>query len=151
MILKKLFIGLLGLVAVQAYADVYVDGNIGLNTTYGAFAWNVDGGYMINKNLGLEGGLTYSSGSYYWNSDYWMFDGAVKGVLPLSDVFALYGKAGLALNSYTGEYSNANLGILLGVGAQFNLDRYWTLHVEDYASTGYANPNFLMFGGQYNF
>ncbi len=147
--MKKILLILLSVCAIESYAEnVYVDGDIGFNTSWGSFAWNIDGGYMFNKNLGLEGGLTYSSG---WLSDYWMFDGAVKGVLPMSDVVLLYGKAGLALNSNSGYNSGANLGLLFGLGAQFNLNKYWSLHVEDYTSTGYANPNFLMFGGQYDF
>lgn len=132
---------------------------------------------MFNKYVGLEGGFTYSPGSSTtWNngwgssasssSDYYMLDAAVKGVLPLTEQFSLFGKLGIANNTYTwsgsacdgnncanSSSSWSNTGLLIGAGAAFNLSRQWQLHLEDYTSTGNNgnNPNFFMFGGQYNF
>lgn len=167
---RLLTLGLLS-ASLLAYADtpVYVDTNIGINTSWDTLGLDADMGYMFSKYIGVEGGLTYSPGySYNWgpysySSNYWMFDGAAKGVLPLSDIFSLYGKVGLAFNNYSGswsgcgnygcgspEYSGSNVGLLLAGGVQFNLSRQWSLHVEDHTSTG-PNPNFLMFGGQFNF
>lgn len=169
--MKKILLLLMCISTIPAAtAAAYIDANIGANTSWNSLGLNADAGYMFNKYLGLEGGLTYSPGySYNWgpgysyNTSYWMFDGAVKGVLPLSNIFELYGKLGLALNNYTTtwngcngiscggpNYSGSNIGILVAGGAQFNLTRQWSLHVEDYTSTG-PNPNFLMFGGQFNF
>lgn len=152
---------------VTANAAAYIDANIGVNTSWSTLGLNADAGYMFNRYVGLEGGLTYSPGySYSWgpysySTSYWMLDGAVKGVLPLTDVFAVYGKLGVAFNNYTNSwsgcngcdgpsYDGSNVGVLAAIGAQFNLSRQWSLHIEDYTSTG-ANPNFLMFGGQFNF
>ena len=167
--MKRLIAILLAGTCISAYAEnVYVDANIGVNTSWNALGLNADVGYMFNKYVGLEGGFTYSPGYNYtwgpagsWSSDYYMFDGAVKGVLPLTNVIALYGKLGLALNNYSSSwngcpgcgspsYSGSNVGLLVAGGVQFNISRAWSLHVEDYTSTG-PNPNFFMFGGQYNF
>lgn len=167
--MKKILLALLATSSVSVFADpAYIDANIGVNTSWSSLALNVDAGYMFNKYVGLEGGLTYSPGYSQnfgpygnYDSSYWMFDGAVKGVLPLSDVFSLYGKAGIAFNNYSASwsancsgcnasYSGSNVGLLLGVGAQFALSREWSLHLEDYTSTG-PNPNMFVFGGQYNF
>lgn len=167
--MKKILLALLCVSSVSSFAEspVYIDANIGLNTSWSSTALNADVGYMFNRYFGIEGGLTYSSGynynygPYSWSTNYWMLDGAVKGVLPLSDVFALYGKLGLGLNNYTSSwsgcpgcgspsYSGSNLGVFVGVGGQFNLSRDWSLHLEDYTTTG-ANPNMFMFGAQYNF
>lgn len=169
--LKKILLLVAGISSIStASAAAYIDANLGVNTSWSSLGLNADAGYMFNKYVGAEGGFTYSPGySYNWgpgytyNSSYWMFDAAVKGVLPLTSMFSLYGKLGLAFNNYTGAwngcsgyncsgpyYSNSNVGLLIAGGAQFNISRQWSLHVEDYTSTG-PNPNFLMFGGQFNF
>lgn len=154
----------------HAMAEAYLDLNLGANTSWNTVGLNLDAGYMFNNYIGLEGGFTYSPGytykwghNYSYDTSYWMLDGAVKGVLPLTSIFSLYGKLGLAFNNYSGNwygcqgymcggpgYSGSNVGLLMAGGAQFKLSRQWSLHIEDYASTG-PNPNFLMFGGQYNF
>lgn len=167
--MKKLLLSclILGSSSVYAAGNTYVDGNIGVNTSWSTLALNADVGYMFNKYVGLEGGFTYSPGysqSWYnasYSSDYWMFDGAVKGVLPLSNIVSLYGKLGIAFNNYTSSwsgncpgcnasYTGSDVGLLVGGGAQFNLSRDWSLHLEDYTSTG-GNPNMFVFGAQYNF
>ena len=170
--MKKLLALLLAASSIVAFAgNPYVDANLGVNTSWSALGLNANGGYMFNKNVGVEGGLTYSPGytynwgpGYNYSSSYYMFDGAVKGVLPLNSQFSLYGKLGLAFNNYSSTwngcngyygcsgpaYSGSNVGLLVGAGAQYNLSRAWSLHVEDFTSTG-PNPNFLVFGAQYNF
>lgn len=129
---------------------------------------NANGGYMFNKYFGAEAGFTYSTGyNYSWGpfsytSNYWMLDAAVKGVLPLNDMFSVYGKLGIAYNNYSGNwdcagfycgtpaYSGSNTGVLLGAGVEYKLSKQLSLHLEDYTSTG-PNPNFLMFGVNFNF
>lgn len=153
---------------VTAYADgpVYIDAGIGLNTSWSSLAYNANLGVLVNKYLGVEGGLTYSSGYTYnysgltYNSDYFMYDVAVKGILPLTQEFALYGKLGAGFNNYSSwngcngcggpSYSGTNTGLLYGAGAKLTLSRSWSLHLEDYTVTG-SNPNLLMFGGEFNF
>lgn len=155
-------------VAALVNANTYIDGDIGLNTTWSSIGLNADVGYLFNRYFALEGGLTYSPGySYSWSpgtsysSNYWMIDAAAKGILPLSNVFSLYGKLGVGFNNYSSwsnqcngcsgpDYSGTNIGILYGVGGKFNLSSQWSLHLEDYTVSG-PNPNFLMFGGEFRF
>jgi hypothetical protein len=122
---------------------VYVDANVGVNTSSNDLGLNANIGYLFNNYYGIEGGITGSN-------NYFMYDAAVKGVLPLGDVINLYGKLGIGVNNYSGTNSPNQVGLLYGAGVGFNVSRNWELHVEDYTVSG-ANPNFLMFGGQYKF
>jgi opacity protein-like surface antigen len=143
-----------------ASAETYVDANIGLNTSWNTFGLNANAGYMFNPYIGAEGGFTYSPGNTSSSTygAYYMFDAAAKGVLPLSSIFSLYGKLGVGysaeppLGSCTTNCGNtsSNIGLLVGAGAQFNLSKSWSLHVEDFVVTG-PNPNMLMVGGQFKF
>ena len=167
--MKKILALILLGAGVNSYAadPVYIDANIGVNTSWNSLGLNADIGYMFNKYFAVEGGFTYSPGYTYnygyassYSSSYSMFDVAAKGTLPLSNVFDLYGKLGIGFNNYSTwngcngcsgpGYYNSNVGILYVVGGQFHLARNWSLHLEDYTVTG-PNPNFLMFGAQYNF
>ena len=72
-----------------------------------------------------------------------IFDLAVKGNIPMGEIFSLYGKTGIAysLTSWTSSCGNsANFCVdkspnstmwLLAVGTSFNLNRWLALHVED--------------------
>lgn len=164
----KLLAGLMAIAATYSFAEngsgTYIDANVGLNTSWDSLGLSADAGYMFNRYIGVEGGFTYSpgysynSGPYSYSSSYYMFDAAAKGVLPLSQVFSLYGKLGVGINNYSSwsnpapapAYYGSNVGVLLGAGAQFNLSKQWSLHLEDYTVTG-PNPNFLMFGGEFRF
>lgn len=163
--MKKCLKAILSFLCVSTYAidnPVYIDANVGLNTSYAAgLGLGVNVGYLFNQYLGLEGGFSYgASNTSNWNSgnNYYMYDVAVKGVLPLSKIFALYGKLGIAYNTYSlcngcnngSAFNNDNWGMLYGAGVQFNLSKEWSLHLEDYSVTG-NNPNMLMFGGEYKF
>lgn len=136
--MKKILIMALCL-ASSAYAGGYVDGNVGVNTWNGGFAAGVNGGYMVNQYLGVEAGFTGTSG-------YSMFDGAVKGNLPIGDLFDVYGKLGLGLPTC----GSCDTGLYYGYGLGFNASKDWQLYVENYSITG-NNPNFLMFGAGYKF
>jgi hypothetical protein len=126
-----------------ASSPVYVDGGIGLDTGNNNLAMSGNIGYMFMKYFGIEGGMTGTS-------NYYLFDGAVKGVLPLG-VVDLYGKLGMGINDYTGGGNNStSMGLLYGGGVAFHVAPSWQLHVEDYTVSG-SNPNFLMFGAQFNF
>ena len=174
--------------AAQPNNPVYFDFNVGYLSapvtarTTGSVAENVTFGYLFNPYFALETGLTgsvinvnqytvgryvYSPTAYYLSSSL-----AVKGILPLGDVFNLYGKFGVSYNDYS--YNNAgytdtltSAGVLLGVGAMFNISKQWALHVEDnytilannnttgkglYSLTEQINnPNVLMVGAEFKF
>lgn len=189
--MKKLLIILASISGIAA-ADVnpiYIDANIGYLSApssewNGSMAFNANAGYQFNQYIALEGGVTGSSlnsnsntsfGGSAPSGSYWAADVAAKGILPLAEAFALYGKAGISYNWYNvsssfAGFSNDNslstAGLLLGIGAQFNLTKQWSLHLEDnytvlfnssnssagsYTNTSYSNPNVVMFGAQYNF
>lgn len=138
--MKKLIAIVLSVASIASYAQVYVDGDVGLNTSNNSFALSVDGGYMFNQFLGAEGGLTGSSG-------YTVIDGAVKGVLPIGGVLDLYGKLGLGVPTC----SSCDTGLYYGAGVGFHVAPSWQLHIEDYTVSGAGNPNFLMFGANFKF
>ncbi len=142
--MKKILVALsmLALIGV-ASAQTYVDANVGLDTGNSNIAFSGDVGYMFSRYLGLEGGISATD-------NYFLYDGAVKGVLPLSSVVDLYGKLGVGINNYSGMFSNSSVGLYYGGGVAFNLSPSWQIHIEDFTVSG-ANPNLLMFGGQFNF
>lgn len=167
--MKKILFTLISLtITTSAFASdpVYVDLNAGLNTSWSNYGVGLNAGYLFNRYFAVEVGYTYSPGYTYnysggsYSSNYYMLDVAAKGILPLSEVFALYGKLGAGYNNYSSwsgcngcsgpTYSGSNTGLLYGVGGQFNISHDWSLHLEDYTVTG-SNPNFLMFGAEYKF
>ena len=176
----KKILGLMLTVASVSYSfagNTYIDGNIGVFNPPTSFysasvGLNANIGYMFNPYFGLEGGLTYSPLNVAENtsavnvtSDYFGLDVAVKGLLPLSRSFGLYGKLGLSENWYNSTVSVGGLsasasgdstGGLVGVGAQFNLTRNWSMHLENdytflFSPDGISNPNLAMLGVEYKF
>ena len=60
---------------------------------------NTNIGYLFNQYFAIEGGLTYLRNNGYngWNQNpYYIGNIAVKGILPLNNIFDLFGKAGLS-------------------------------------------------------
>lgn len=138
---KILALCLFGSGIVSACAgSIYADANVGVNTGNNNTAVGADAGYMFNSFLGVEGGIIGSNDVTIW-------DGAVKGVLPLG-LIDIYGKLGLA---YINNSGYTNPGLLYGGGIAFPIAPMFQLRVEDYAITGNGNPNFLMFGAQFSF
>lgn len=100
-----------------------------------------------------------------------VFDVAVKGTLPLSEMFSLYGRLGLGVgtNSWSGTVATTGSCILCaggqsstygvglaGIGASFKLSQHFDLRVEDYGLIPFQNTytgaaNVVTFGTQYNF
>lgn len=81
-------------------------------------------------------------------------DFAVKGTIPLGDVFSLYGRLGLGGyqnvdDNSAGNFAN-HLGALYGAGAEWNLNRNWALRVEDWSVTG-LGQNIIQVGAQFSF
>lgn len=184
--MKKLIYTLALLSATCSYADssstpaanydgnVYFDIGLGAakieNLPTGAAAINMNWGYNFNRGFALEAGWTAMPSQQWGHLDnYNVYDIAAKGTIPLSKTFDLYGRAGIAgaYSSWTGTCYNSDyynqgsaFGMvgLVGVGASFNLDRSYSLYLEDNnyipfggakGSFGYTNA--VLFGFQYNF
>ncbi|MCC2624278.1 MAG: hypothetical protein K0R14_151 [Burkholderiales bacterium] len=158
----RLFVLSAGLMS-MAVGQAYIDLNVGYPTTWDGIGVNVNGGYMFNDYLGVEGGIMHNLGFTMPDAapfvGYTRLDAAAKGVLPLASVFALYGKLGVGSNTYhswegicpwCSDASNSNVGLFIAAGTQFNFSKTWSLNFEYSVVTG-PNPGMLMFGGQFNF
>ncbi|GEM_PF-4168132 len=141
---------------------VYVSGNVGAGfvgvkkSDYGSnvtkfrdygFAWAANLGYQFNKYLALEAGYmnmgqSKATDSFFGTgtNTFGGFDAAVKGILPVSSQFDLYGKAGaidmhdVAELSIDGTTMRAHKSIwvpMIGVGTAYNLTHSVALTVED--------------------
>jgi hypothetical protein len=159
----------------SAQSAVYINFNSGFatlaNLPTGSWAGSVNAGYNFNRAFALEGGYNVLASSQFGatvTSN--IFDVAVKGTLPLSDVFSLYGRAGVGygIDGWSGTASgtpswlcagqyNANYATgLVGLGGSFALSKHFDLRVEDYAFIPFSNTmnggiNIVTFGTQYNF
>ncbi len=170
--MKKILGAILGLASFAAFASnadnsVYVDANIGMNTSYssssssGGGTVGQSGGYFlggnfgvnVNRYLGLEVGYTNAWVNYggnaapnstpptqqYGTIQYGLTDFAVRGTIPLGEVFDLYGRLGVAGYDNTPNgtaISVNNLGVLYGMGAEWNLSKQWALTAEYWGATG---------------
>lgn len=186
--MKKLLITLLGTITINAYADnttpttadtlspVYVNVNTGFatfaNLPTGSWAGAINVGYNFNQALAIEIGDTLLPSSQFGTTTVTenVFDVAVKGTLPLSEMFSLYGRLGLGVgsNSWSGTAPvgncilcgsglNSTYGVgLAGIGASFKLSQRFDLRIEDYALIPFQNTytgtaNVVTGGVQYNF
>lgn len=140
--MRKTLAALLSGLSLSAMAGSYVDANIGIDTGNNNLALGANYGYMFNKYIGAEGGISGSE-------NYFLYDAAAKGVLPLGPV-DIYGKLGVGINNYSGLFNNSSVGLLYGGGVAYNISKSWQIHIEDYTVSG-ANPNFLLFGGEFKF
>lgn len=157
-------------------SGAYLNFNAGVATQQflpsGGLALNVNAGYNFNRGLALEGGYTsLTSSQYNSNLSNNIFDVAVKGTLPFSQVFSLYGRLGAGLNYatwggtannapawYCDQAYSANFNVLAGVGASFALSQHFDLRLEDTmlipvgsANQTSGNINLVLGGFQYNF
>lgn len=155
---------------------VYINLNTGIAKLYnmptGEWIGNINAGYNFNPYFALEGGYNLIAGSEYGATTTTnIIDVAAKGTLPFSDVFSLYGRAGLGygMNGWSGtvNYSptcslcdtgvNSNYGLaLVGLGVSFSFDKHFDLRVEDTAYIPFSNTytgsvNAVTGGVQYNF
>ncbi len=154
--MKKILGGLLSVVSIAAFAApadnaVYVSGAVGATSTYSsstgagtgqsisqAGGYNLSGnfGVNLNSNLAVEAGYTntWNSGGQQWG----ITDLAVRGTVPLGEVFDLYGRLGVAGydNNPAGSMSVNTLGVLYGMGAEWNLSKKWALTAEYWGVTG---------------
>lgn len=139
-----------GLFVEAANASPYIDANVGANTTDNSMAYSADAGYTFNKYVALEGGITGSGSSNATKSNFYMFDGAGKLMLPLGSNISIFGKLGVGDCNSCGSNANSNVGVFVGAGLEFAINRNWAIQFQDYTVTGDA-PNFIMFGGEFKF
>ncbi len=167
--------------AVQPQAEntsgAYINANAGIGILQylptGSFVFSANAGYNFNRAFAVEGGWTNLASSQFGATAYDNFvDVAVKGTLPLSNVFSLYGRLGVGINytSFNGTASGAgsnclcssqganNFAGLAGIGASFALSRHFDLRLEDFmilpaggGNTNYGNINVVSGGVQFNF
>lgn len=157
-------------------SGAYINLNAGTTTAMqflpaNGFAFNANAGYNFAKGLAVEGGYTQLTsqqyGALYTNN---IFDVAVKGTIHLSDIFALYGRTGPALNYtswggfsnsapswFNNQHSSTEFNWLAAVGVSFSLSSQFDLRIEDMAlvPVGYSNNlgaiNAVMGGVQFYF
>jgi OOP family OmpA-OmpF porin len=152
----------LGAVSAQA-EGLYLGGSLGgshytgsvngISGDNGGLAGKVFGGYQLNQNFAVEGGvatlgrLSGDAGHVNGHSEY--LDAV--GLLPLNPSWSLLGSVGVAhvnLNSSNGDDSGAALK--LGLGAEYAYSKNVALRgeYENYRVDSFgAHPNV----GQYNF
>lgn len=100
-------------------------------------------GIMGNKYVAAEVGMGMlpSGETSTGNAMIMTYHIAAKGLLPLSDVFALYGKAGVGVNSNMAMNDNSSgLGLYYAGGMQFNFNRNFGVFLE---GSGVAIPSGL--------
>ena len=156
-------------------AGAYINLNSGFatmqNVANSSVAVGANAGYNFNRGFAVEGGWTVlpsqQSGQL---STYNLYDAAVRGTLPLSNVFSLYGRLGVAMgySSWSGATCNPavyqttgsayNYGGLAGAGVSFALSRHFDLRLEDYAfipvdgqGGNFGGTNVVTGGVQFNF
>lgn len=150
---KLLLIGAL-VSPLTSYADYnngsfYIDGAAGLGFTYdlptGATTIAANAGYAFNRGLALEAGWTGLPSTQFGKMfNYNIYDIAVKGSIPFTNYFSLYGKLGTgvgystwsvtpaASNSAYWSSGSATTWVgLVGVGANFRLSNHLGIFVQN--------------------
>lgn len=132
-----------GAIGGQTYPST-INGN---STSGSALSGKLYGGYQINPNFAVEGGITElgalnSPGGQV--DSYGTFVDAV-GILPLNDQWSLLGRAGvahMAINTPTGD--DGGNGLKVGLGAEYALSKTMAIRGEweRYQLTGFgSNPS----------
>lgn len=180
---KTLFL-IVAISSASAFANIstdtspaYVNINTGVAKVYnlptGSWIGNINAGYNINRSFALEAGYNILASSQFGaNMTTNIVDVAAKGTIPFSDLFSLYGRAGIGYgdNSWSGTTNttgsncilcnnnlSSNYGLaLVGLGGSFSLSKHWDLRIEDtayipWSNTSTGSTNAITFGTQYNF
>lgn len=178
LLLAVICAGSFGTVIAEDNNSVYINLNSGIAKLYnlptGEWTGNLNAGYKFNPYFALEGGYSIFAGSEFGVTTATnVLDVAAKGTLPLSEVFSLYGRAGLGygMNSWSGTLNatgnnncilcdnsiGSNYGLaLVGIGGSFAITPHWDLRLEDTAYIPFSNTTTgtlmaVTFGTQYNF
>lgn len=110
-------------------------------------------GYQLNSNIGLEAGLTSMADIV---TDSYIYDAAIKGIIPLDNRFSLFGKIGAAgvhvnvcdLFDSSDCHSVLNRsGLFVGAGASVALNHYVDLALEYNGVIVEVNKKSLLMGG----
>lgn len=188
MIKKIIYSSFFAAVITNAFAEnsgAYVNADIGFanieNWWSAGAAITVNGGYNFNPYFATEAGITWITpitsqynqngivGNYSQNQSFG--DIAVKGSLPLSDIFDVYAKLGLGVGyssssinmvsgitnyNWNGANSGWNTGMYMALGGELKLTQHWGVTFEDYgmmpfAGNSWGNINVFGVGGKYNF
>lgn len=161
----------------DSLSGAYINLNTGVATqqfsSSAGIPATINAGYRFNPYLAVEGGYSfiYSNqyGANFYNN---IADVAVKGTLPLSSIFALYGRLGGGANMfswngtlnecaatwYCANKNSTNFVAMGSVGASFKLSKHFDLRVEDtlFVPIGGGNLqtgqiNLVLGGVQFNF
>ncbi len=178
--MKNLLIILLGSLPLLAVADidsyedvksVYINVNTGVATGYSFNKNNRENNGAATNNYSLGANVGYNYNQFFaselgynhlWlggtdnnpNGQVGVEDVAVKGTIPVGDVFALYGRIGVGGYQDVSGNGNTNfannMGVLYGAGAQWSLSKHWALRLEDWSVTG-LGQNIIQAGTQFTF
>ena len=100
--------------------------------------WKVYGGYQFSPNFGIEGGYVYfgelTDAGPVTGQAWSLFISAV-GTFPIGEEVGIFGKLGLAhtevkLADPLGSLTDSDVGLMVGIGAKFNIDRNFSVRVE---------------------
>jgi OOP family OmpA-OmpF porin len=114
-------------------------------------------GYNFNQYVAAEIGynqLWLASTPSNSSGQVGVEDIAVKGRIPLGDIFSLYGRLGVGgyqnVDASSGGSFANNIGVLYGAGAEWALNKNWALRVEDWSVSG-LGQNVIQAGAQFSF
>lgn len=137
--------------------DMSVEGADSSSDSKNQFGLKIGGGYKFNQNLAVEGNFFYlgkaegdaSAGSGYnketlnASSESLGFGADVLGILPVTENFDVFAKAGLAVMStkqkatledhraiYWVDSTETRLVPKLGLGAEFSLTDHWAVRAD---------------------
>ncbi|MBP9726625.1 MAG: hypothetical protein KBD83_04065 [Gammaproteobacteria bacterium] len=195
--MKKLLFVLLSLITAFSYAEntitscnssasgmssmsnmMYMDFGLGAGTASNwsgsAMALNVmTMGFYYKPNLGIEIGMDMLPNGSYDDSGAMIntFHLAAKGILPLTNVYSVYGKLGLGINAGQGTETTdsmmngmnmqdmqmitpVDVGPYYGVGVQFNISQKFAVYLENSgvvavsstSSSGFGSTNITTMG-----
>jgi hypothetical protein len=154
-------------------SGIYVGVGVGMgwnNQSFPATTFRLDGGYNFDQFWAFEvgtTGLTQSGGPY--NQNLQIYDASIKGTLPLSQMFDIFGQVGGAYSApgpVGGSIPAAGLkfpastqsswSFMSGVGIDLNVTKNVAVNLSDLYYYGQSaglqgNTNVLLLGLKYQF
>jgi len=154
-------------------SGLYVGVGVGMgwnNQSFPTTTFRLDGGYNFDQYWAFEigtTGLTQSGGPY--NQNVQIYDASIKGTLPLSQMFDIYGQIGGAYSApgpVGGSVPAAGIkfpastqsswSFMSGVGVDFNVNKNFAVNLSDLYYYGQSaglqgNTDVLLLGVKYQF